>query len=633
MSEDKKKDEQQKEVKQPTDVNVDLSLKSEQIISNGTVEKAEITDSVVKEVNTGGYREINITNPNSGEQTKIEIGEKGAEEEIITIYNGVKGLTLDDLHTVYAQNGNSASAAYNYLTTYLKDNKNDPEAIQNTVSMLLGDLVKAYDHNKEHRKVGIDQVDVLDKILSTDKGDEVPALICGTIHDFAAQALEDCGIKACLLTGGQLPDGDPHATLLYDRGDGKYVWNNYSKSMVIDAPSIKDAAREVYKKSGSLESAGMITFKDKDNSSYQEYAFKDEAAFGKEIDKRAYNSVSPFDNTIAQRPSIDASVTTSNLGNVKATAGGTLAYGNDEVSNATSLNLEFKNNNETSMFTKSQSVGLKLEHSGETSNGLYYDAKGVVSYTKGKTSSIEYVINTKEENNENVTPETTVLGGKGLGYATVMVHADVGKKTTLVENKDLKLTNVGQASVHAFETIGLGNISKSASVDRRITIEEGFGLENNIGNVTLNNNINTGGVLDFTHTCDGIKPDLGLKLNAGTGVEYNPASNLSVGANVKGYSVFTKSSNDYGVSGEVHAKYSPNSKVSLFGSANVGVEQQNLSIGLFNQKTENNLTLSTTLGAQLNKNTTVYANYTRYNDNINATRNYNQFEVGAKFNF
>ena len=607
-------------VKRPTEINFDVAFKDEQIVSNGTVEKAV---KVGSEDSSGSFTSTRI------EVFFDEFGNLITTTNTTSDIKKADGLRLDDLHNVFVENGNSASVAYAHLKNYIIENKDNDEAIQNTISMLLGDLGMAYDHNKAHRKVGIDQVDVLDKILSTDKGEEVPALICGTIHDFAAQMLEDCGINACLLTGGQLPDGGPHATLLYQRSDGKYVFNNYSKSMLIDAPSMKDAAREVYKRSGSLESSGMISFKDKDNSSYQEFAFRDEAAFGKEIDKKDYNSVSPFEGSVAKRPSVDGNVVLGSKGSVSATVGGTLAYGNNDKAYETSVDVEYKRNGETSMFLKSQSLGLKAEQKFENDkNGLFYNVKGVVDLTEGQVGGIKY--------NSFTNPDDSVDGGKVSTntYLTAMIRGDVGKKTTLVEDDNLKLTNVGKATVHALGTTGLGDIKDAGSIDGRITIEEGMRLQNTVGNVGLDNNLSAGGVVDFTHTCDGAKPALGLKLNASSGVKFSPNENLTIGAGVKGYSVFTKSSTENGLQGGVQAQYKPEgSKVTVFGSANVGVERQDLSLGLFNEKTESNMMINTTLGAQLSKNTTIQVGYTRYNDKLNKTRNYNEFKVGVNYTF
>lgn len=638
-------------VKTPTEVNVSTTFKNETVVSN-----AKIVDTHYD--NQKSYY--------NGEST-------------------TKGLNMDDLHNVYVQNGNSASAAYQYLTDYIKAHKDDPVALQNTVSLLLSDMSDAYDHTKQHGKVGVNQVEVLDKILSSDKGDEVAALICGTIHDFTAQALEDSGVEACILTGGDRPGGDPHATLLYKRSDGKYVFNNYGESAVIEAANIKDAAREVYKQSGNMESSGTISLQDKDKSSYQEFAFKDEAAFGHEMDKRDYNNKSPFDNSVAQRPSVDGNMTVSSVGNVSAKAQGTLAYGNSQVAKETSVGVEYKKTGESAMFKDSQSIGVKVGHKTENKNGVFTESKAIISNTTGTIGGNRYegkVSNMKDNtyNDENrvtsigedvqtsvtvndkdltiakplynkttsvasasytrpegVTQEfTKEHPDEKASYVSAMARTEVGKKTTLVENDKLSLTNVTKGSVMIGGTMGVNStVGHGASADGRMTAESGFGMTNKVGDkLTLSNTLSGGVVVDALETCDGFGLTPGVKLNASTGVNYRPADNVQIGAGVKGYSVFTKSSKDYGVQAGVGAQYRPEgSKITLFGSANVGVEKQNLSVGTIHEQTENNMTLNTTLGAQLSKGTQVYAGYTKHKDALNNTRSYNQFEVGAKITF
>jgi len=650
---DKKKDPvEETVVKTPTEVNVSTTFKNDAVVSNGKI------------VETGLDTQKSYDN---GKAT-------------------TKGLNMDDLHNVYVKNGNSASAAYQYLTDYIKAHKDDPEALENTVSMLLNDMAGAYDHTKKHAKVGVNQQEVLDKILSSDKGEEVSALICGTIHDFTAQALEDSGVEACLMTGGDRPGGEPHATLLYKRSDGKYVFNNYGESAVIEATNIKDAAREAYKQSGNMESSGTISLQDKDKSSYQEFAFKEEAAFGHEMDKRDYNSKSPFDNSVASKPSIDGNVSVSSIGNVSAKTQGTLAYGNSQIAKETSVGVEYKKTGESAMFKDSQSIGVRAGHKTENKDGIFTETTAIVSNTTGTLGGNKYeckvtnkqdvettnkaiatiygddtmshvvTVNGKDytvagPHNQKTTVDVQATETKTCvtsqefskehpeekaSYLSAMARTEVGKRTTLVENDKLSLTNVTKGSLMIGGTFGMNKtVGHAASADGRITAESGFGLTNRVGeNLTMSSNLSGGVVVDALQTCDGFGLTPGVKLNAATGFNYKPADNVQVGAGVKGYSVFTKSSKDYGVQAGVGAQYRPaGSKVTIFGSANVGVEKQDLSVGTIHERTENNMTLNTTIGAQINKNTQVYAGYTKHKDALNKTRNYNQFEVGAKFTF
>lgn len=113
-------------VKRPTEINFDVIFKDEQIVSNGTVEKAVKVES--EDIGGGASSVTNFVGLD-------ENGNPIRDEHTTSDIMRADGLRLDDLHNVFVENGNSASAAYAHLKNYIIENKDNDEAIQNTISM------------------------------------------------------------------------------------------------------------------------------------------------------------------------------------------------------------------------------------------------------------------------------------------------------------------------------------------------------------------------------------------------------------------------------------------------------------------------------------------------------------------
>lgn len=301
--------------------------------------------------------------------------------------NDYKGIGVDDLKNFYNEHNQSAKETYEYLTNYIKENKENPELVKGTIDHLLGDFSLKYDENKNYGNVGANQEEILNKILNTNEEESLDNFICSTIHEFAMKALQDAGVNAVMISGKNNGAGN-HATLLYQVNDNKYVFNNYSQQLTVEANNIKDAIREVYKKSGSLENNGYIALKDGSKMSYQEFALREESVFGKEMDKRDYNSNTPFDSDVSGKSTIKANVVFSSQGNVSAVAEGKIAKSNEHSKSELGVSLGYKNNSETSLFQNSTSVGAKATYKKEIQTSddttLYYDTKAISTYTKGK---------------------------------------------------------------------------------------------------------------------------------------------------------------------------------------------------------------------------------------------------------
>ena len=122
--------------------------------------------------------------------------------------------------------------------------------------------------------------------------------------------------------------------------------------------------------------------------SYQEFALREESVFGKEMDKRDYNSNTPFDSDVSGKSTIKANVVFSSQGNVSAVAEGKIAKSNEHSKSELGVSFGYKNNSETSLFQNSTSVGAKATYKKEIQTSddttLYYDTKAISTYTKGK---------------------------------------------------------------------------------------------------------------------------------------------------------------------------------------------------------------------------------------------------------
>ena len=577
------------------------------------------------------------------------------------------GIDLADLKTFYKNNGNSSQKTYQYLKDYINENKDNPKILNTTISRLLEDFNKLYDDKTPHKKVGENQPEVLDKIINTPDGEQLSGFICGPIHSFIMNTLDECGIKSALLSGGNVEGGN-HLTLLYQQSDGKYVFNNYGKNIVINAANIKDAAREVFKRSHSLESTGYIMFQDDGEKSYQEFALEKEAVFGDEMDKRDYHLETPFDLPINPAPAVKGSFEISTNGNLSAEAGGSLVYGNSVKDTETSITLGFKKNNETSMFLNSESVGLKLEHKGiNHDSGIFYDTKGITSYTAGELGGCEYIqddtgnLNALSKMTEDIrndltsagfdnetinamapvvdnTPENAIFkhtpAFQKTKYLSTFFKGSVGKKSTLLKTENMELSNSAKTTVCAGTTFELAG--SGVRGDARILAEDGFELKNRIQDVTLKNSVSGGVLTDlkFTNTgmCFGLQP--GVKLNASSSVNCNPNKNMCINAGVNAGAVVTAVDKDFGVDGNVSVVFKPsNSNVLLYGDANVGLYRQRITIGGFNEQTENKTHFSVGLGAQLNPKTSVSVRYNNERDALNKTRNNSSVTIGTKITF
>ncbi|MBD9223508.1 hypothetical protein EGQ24_06375 [bacterium] len=579
--------------------------------------------------------------------------------------NDYKGIGVDDLKKFYNEHNQSAKETYEYLTNYIKENKENPELVKGTIDHLLGDFSLKYDENKNYGNVGANQEEILNKILNTNEEESLDNFICSTIHEFAMKALQDAGVNAVMISGKMNGAGN-HATLLYQVDDNKYVFNNYSQQLTVEANNIKDAIREVYKKSGSLENNGYIALKDGSKMSYQEFALREESVFGKEMDKRDYNSNTPFDSDVSGKSTIKANVEFSSQGNVSAVAEGKIAKSNEHSKSELGVSLSYKNNSETSLFQNSTSVGAKARYKKEIQTSddttLYYDTKAISTYTKGNLNDVSYHGDSYENPKEVLYSQIesqmkeagygndklaevkqgidklniTTLGNYANSvptYISNFIKGGFGLKKDLVKTDKTMVTNATQASLYGGVVVGTESNGGGISIggDARVALEDGVQVKNQVGKYTFENTLNAGVVGDLKYTSGEQQGGVmfGTKLNASTSATYNE-KNWNIGGKASIYNVTTPSAVERGGNIGFRGGIRTNSGMNIFGQANIGVEKQNLRLGGFNQETENKVRFNTVIGAQINPNTTVTVGYSQTKDKLNSTRNNNMFNIGVR---
>ena len=558
------------------------------------------------------------------------------------------------------KNSAEYGSSYNYLTSYIKANKNNPEVLSKSISNLLSNFSALYDSNQAQISIGNSQQEILDKILSTPDGEELDGFICMTIHEFVMKALNDCGINSAILSGRT--EEANHATLLYQLEDGKYIWNNYNKKLVVEASNIKDAAAQIYKQSGELNSSGYYQIQDGE-CSYQEFALKKEAAFGEIMDKRNYIQYTPFDNKLNEQDSnIDVNISLSNQGNITAETATSLKLENAELS----LGLGYKKTKDSPLFYNSYSVGADIGYKqvkATTSGNKFFKAAFTTAYTTGEIGTVSYVkqnqkqlveatgniktdvLKTAAEHDIDLDPEIIDKAFSSIlkadtptmdnpQYLSSFVNLGTGFSSKLKSSEKMTLSHAFQGSLFGGMSFDLN--SPSFGGDARVLAEEGLNLQNRAGQFTFDNTISAGTGLDLRLTGGaqkgGVQPI--IKLNAASGVEYNNSDNFKLAVQGKAYMTTTRSAKETGLEAGICSHYKPNySKVTFYGQANTVFENQKLTLGGFNEKTENKVKLNVNAGALINPDLAVYAGYSRNIDKLNNRENYSTFTIGCKMNF
>ena len=625
-------------------ISLETAYIDEQQVKTGNIEKHEnLAPPAVTEV------EFCI----NGEQYKFQYDTNEEKPE----------LNWETMRNEY-KSGVSTHEIYTKLKQEVLSHKNNPEYIELIIANLLNDIeYNLYDSKQRHENIGNTAEEMLNTMLNVKDDEELKGFVCSNIHEFGMRLLNDCGMNAVVLCG-KAYKGEAHATLLYQRPDGKYVHTNYSESLIIDAPSIKDAAKAVYKNSMHLESYGWLTFID-DNGSYQEYALKDEACWGEELDKRFYNNESLFSRRITEKSGIDGNISYSGLGNISAELSFIQTNHNRLNTRETTYSLGYKQNGEGALFDNSKSIGIKFEKKGANNdfNGkTFWGTKVICDYTQGRRTENGVIYSNEKAVNEINQQIDSVLEKhqdylKENGYTNQDFHMPVnntysytraydtkhvtgffrgflGREDNIGRGADYSLKNVARLSLTGGVNMGVsGDIASSGDV--RFAAEDGIEITNYCGNTVFKNGISGGITGDLRLTngkqIPGIQP--GGKFNFSSHVNTTPADNLVLEAGLGGCAVISKPAKDFGLKGSLSAIYQPeNSRISFFGKAEAEYANQHLNLGGFKQKTENITTLGAIIGANLNKKTSIHAGYNRTFDKLNSTKNKSIITLGVRIN-
>lgn len=667
--------------KKKIEIEASTTLTSDSAVKNG-----EIVDTNLKVFNSKASLAIrkdkdgNIILP-SEETPKFDSIEEYLDYLIAIIPSSEKDVTIEKFKfdpcdkygkQVYSdlENINNLEApdkenvTYGYLKNIIAANKNNPEAIREIVTVILDKFEESYDHNAEKKAVGTSQEQVLEKVLSAD-GEPVQNLICGTIHGFVRQALEECGIPAVIVTGNT---SGPHATLMYKLQEGQYEFNNYGKRVTVKANNVIDAIKEVEKNNaGGFVSGGSISMMDGEKM-YKTYAYKDEAALAEYFDKKDRIKDTPFlDTPNEDSKKIKANINIGTTGNISATAGGTI----NTPDSSTSLNAQIKLNNETAMFDSSKSFGVNFQHNMKkplnrnTKYGVNIDA--TASYIKGESTSNtipnientqianlekeaeqafdQWKIDLKEKYSETpqLYPQIDSLDkitntpyrnyNKSTNNISTSVNIGAGIESNLIDNSNINLNAAAKANAQIFTGITNGSPS---DIDGRITLEGGLDSKLKLSPGLLSQTRLSGGLmLDGQGVVPDYKVSLtpGLKLNASTGLVYKPNDTLKLNTNVNFAGGYNKISTLNEAGFEAGLAYKINNNTTLLGSINGNYRNENISMSLLKENIEKTSTYGAQVGVQLKNNTTINAGFVKKKDYLNPTRNKTEITAGATIKF
>ena len=191
------------------------------------------------------------------------------------------------------------------------------------------------------------------------------------------------------------------------------------------------------------------------------------------------------------------------------------------------------------------------------------------------------------------------------------------------------LTTTGEIS----STIGFNKKIEPGFVfcgDLRIAAEQSLNYEKELNKTKLEGNISTGVLADMSIKTGVLKPGvgIGIKANYGISADSKLNDNLMVGMSHSGYVVSTPVSTDTGLNTSFGFKYRKDNDLAFTGNVFVAKENQKLSIGLFNEQTENNTGLGISLGAKYKRNE-FNISYSTKKDKLNPTKNINYIGIGA----
>lgn len=560
------------------------------------------------------------------EQTKvntsrsdISFGDKGIDSAELT--NGLGNMSLSSLNKVsqqtktvydikdYYNNGHSAEETYNHFKETLSDMaKNDKEGFKTLVSSMLRYEGQHYDYDMPYNKIGDNQAEILEKFLTADG--EVDNAICTTIHGFMMDTMNELGIKSSLALGER---GGGHATLIYQLEDGKYVFNDYGSSMEVEADNVMDALSIVNKNGDFKNWGGYTAVLGQGSNYYEQYAFKEEGAYGDEIDSKNSNKMNAFTNTkVTGKTDMGASYT----GNMEQNKFDAKAqYVNEESQFKALLGFQYKGTAETNSFKASTSVGAKAEI------GKIFDLDD-----KGKISADATIIANNVTGYQN---------GKQQSFNLFKERVSVGYTKELTTIGDLSLSN----SVKFTEETSVGNHDKfTAATDTKLTLEDGLKLNGEVSdNLTLSTLVNAGviansGVSDYAN--QKFIFNFGAKANIEAGVDYQIDDDKKISFTGGGYVAGNSSYINYGANAEITFRkdfYVPTAVYTNSGfeiGLGYSMDMTDIKVGGFNEKVQNEQNITARALFDLGEKIDVYGKY-----NYELAQKQSKFTVGMKYNF
>ncbi len=504
----------------------------------------------------------------------------------------------------YYNKGHTAQETYDYLKTGINNIKEDPQQLQTFVDDILQNLHDDYDSKKPYKKIADTNPEILEAFI---KNDCVDGAICTTIHGFMMDTLHECDIPAVITFGKSKTSG--HATLLYQVEKGSYICNNYGKRTEIKADNIVSAIKKAHKQDSGYSSKGYVIIKGYKNEFYQEFQFKDEAAFGKEIDKSSSDIKSAFSRT-----KINSSNSFSNINEFDKTSStnnfqATIVDSSKE--NQLKLELELKNSKETDSFNKSQSFGMKALYTNENNfkNGNLVTESGITFTT----------INGKV--NYNITDTN-------LNYNIIRGDLSSSYKHNLYTGNNTNISGIIKGSqMYSFNC----DFTKKHASDARTSLEGGLSIENNLKNITFNNEISAGKIMDSSYTDYNTQSwgvSFGNKYNVKTAITYSPRNTIKTSATMDGFYTTTQNTEHYGLTAGAKISYKPDSKTEFYGGTSVSFDKKHLEIGLFDENINNEKILTGYGGVKINNNLDIFGSYSQDLEKRNKSAS-----IGINYNY
>ena len=512
--------------------------------------------------------------------------------------------TVSSLKNFY-NSGHSAEETYEYFKDTLQDlAKNDKDGFKKFVSQMLKFEGSKYDYDIPHKPIADNQAEILEKFL-TSKGD-VDNAICTTIHGFMMDTLHELGIKSSLALG---EEGGGHATLIYQLEDGKYVFNDYGKSKEVQADNVMEALRKVNKSTDFQTKGGYSIIHGDGSDYYEEYSFKDEAAYGDEIDSKSKNKNTAFTNkNISSKTGINASSQSDKAGNQqKVDVKGT--YVNDNNDFRLSFGLQHKKTKQSDNFNRSSSIGAKAEAEKQVDlkNGeLTFDAGLIL-------------------NNVTGTGDT-----KTRSFQLLKESAGVTHKSNIFSSDDTNVTNAARVSE---ETSAVASGKFSAITDTRFTLEDGVKVEKEVSdNLTFRALVNAGVIAENAksdYAYQNFKLNLAAKGNAGVGVDYKLANDTTLSFSGTGFVSGNENYKNYGADAEVSLRKKLDNSTASAVEFGLGysVNRTNIHVGGFNENVKDEQKITERALFDLGDKLNVYSNY-----NYEVKDRKTDFSLGFKYN-